>query len=165
MSVSVRPFGSLSSGEEVRAYTIVNSRGASCTVLDYGAIVQALCVPNRDGGLTDVVLGYDTAAGYENGHGHLGEIHILHGFGGELAEVKAEVAAVVGKNGQYVSAHAGKVFVQVLIAAFLGGDGLIGLVGEHGLEDRAENGVELTEEAVLLGACEMTVRSASEDFL
>ena len=72
MSVSVRPFGALSAGEEVKAYTVTNDDGASCTVLDYGATVQALCVPNKDGGFTDVVLGYDTAAGYETGHGHLG---------------------------------------------------------------------------------------------
>ena len=72
MSVTVRPFGSLSTGEEVRAYTITNGGGASCTLLDYGAIVQAICVPNKDGGLTDVVLGYDTAAEYETGRGHLG---------------------------------------------------------------------------------------------
>ena len=44
MSVTVRSFGSLSTGEEVRAYTITNGK-ASCTVLDYGAIVQAICVP------------------------------------------------------------------------------------------------------------------------
>lgn len=72
MSVSVRSFGSLSTGEEVHAYTITNDGGASCTVLDYGAIVQALCVPNKDGGFTDVVLGYDSAAEYETGKGHLG---------------------------------------------------------------------------------------------
>ena len=72
MSVTVRPFGAISTGEEVKAYTITNDDGASCTVLDYGATIQALCVPNKDGGFTDVVLGYDTAAGYENGHGHLG---------------------------------------------------------------------------------------------
>jgi len=72
MSVSVRPFGSLSTGEAVRAFTITNDRGASCTLLDYGAYVQALCVPNKDGGLTDVVLGYDSAAGYEAGHDYIG---------------------------------------------------------------------------------------------
>ena len=72
MSVTVRPFGSLSTGEAVNAYTITNNLGASCTVLDYGAIVQAICVPNKNGGVTDVVLGYDTAAEYETGHGHLG---------------------------------------------------------------------------------------------
>ena len=72
MSVRVRSFGALSTGEDVKAYTITNDDGASCTLLDYGAIIQAVCVPNRDGGLTDVVLGYDTAAEYETGKGHLG---------------------------------------------------------------------------------------------
>ena len=72
MSVTVRPFGSLSTGEAAKAYTITNEHGASCTLIDYGATVQALCVPNKDGSLTDVVLGYDSAAAYETGHGHLG---------------------------------------------------------------------------------------------
>lgn len=72
MSVTVRPFGSLSTGEEVHAYTITNNIGASCTLLDYGANIQAITVPNKDGGFTDTVLGFDTAAGYENGAGHLG---------------------------------------------------------------------------------------------
>ena len=66
MSVSVRPFGFTREGEEVRAFTIENDLGASCTLLDYGATVQSLLVPNRGGGLTDVVLGFDTVAGYEN---------------------------------------------------------------------------------------------------
>ena len=68
MSVSVRPFGLTRDGLEVRAFTIANDDGVCCTLLDYGATVQSLCVPNRDGGLTDVVLGYDTVAEYE-GHG------------------------------------------------------------------------------------------------
>lgn len=48
MSVSVRPFGSTRQGEAVRAYTISNELGASATLLDYGATVQSLCIPNRD---------------------------------------------------------------------------------------------------------------------
>ena len=72
MSVTVRPFGFTREGEEVRAYTITNETGASCTLLDYGATVQALCVPNRDGGFTDVVLGFDSVAEYEDGVCYLG---------------------------------------------------------------------------------------------
>ena len=72
MSVTVRPFGFTREGEKVHAFTITNETGASCTLLDYGATVQALCVPNRDGGLTDVVLGYDTVAEYENANYFLG---------------------------------------------------------------------------------------------
>lgn len=72
MSVTVRPFGLTREGEEVRAYTIINEIGASVTLLDYGATVQALCVPNRAGGFTDVVLGYDTVNEYENGTAYVG---------------------------------------------------------------------------------------------
>ncbi len=72
MSVTVQPFGFTRAGEEVKAYTIVNEIGASCTLLDYGATVQALNVPNKNGGFTDVVLGYDTVAEYEDGNFFLG---------------------------------------------------------------------------------------------
>ncbi len=72
MSVSVRPFGLTRAGEEVMAYTITNSCGAGAVLLDYGATVQSLLVPDRDGRLTDVVLGYDSVAGYEAGAAFIG---------------------------------------------------------------------------------------------
>ena len=72
MSVSVRPFGLTRRGEEVKAYTITNEIGASVTLLDYGATVQALLIPDKDDVLTDVVLGYDTVAEYEAGTAYLG---------------------------------------------------------------------------------------------
>ena len=72
MSVTVRPFGSTRAGEEVRAYTITNALGACAVLLDYGATVQSLLVPDRGGSLTDVVLGYDTVAEYEAGGAFIG---------------------------------------------------------------------------------------------
>ena len=72
MKTSSRPFGALADGTPVTAYTLENSRGMAVTVIDYGATVQALLVPNKKGGLTDVALGYDTAAEYEAGDGFLG---------------------------------------------------------------------------------------------
>ena len=101
MSVSVRPFGSLSTGEEVHAYTITNDGGASCTVLDYGAIVQALCVPNKDGGFTDVVLGYDSAAGYEKGRGHLGGMigRVANRLGGARFSLNGKEYTLEKNNG------------------------------------------------------------------
>ena len=72
MSVTVRPFGFTKAGEEVRAYTITDAAGASCTLLDYGATVQALRVPNKNGGLTDVVLGFESVAEYEDTNFFLG---------------------------------------------------------------------------------------------
>ncbi len=72
MSVSTFPFGALSDGTPVTAARIENASGASATLLDYGATLQSLCVPDAAGKLVDVVLGYDTAAEYEAQSGHLG---------------------------------------------------------------------------------------------
>ena len=63
--VTQRTFGTLPSGEEVQIYHLENKSGAFAEVLQFGAIFVKLCVPDRDGRLTDVVLGYDDLAGYE----------------------------------------------------------------------------------------------------
>ena len=54
------------------AFTVRNQNGASLTVLDYGATIQSLCVPDREGNLVDVVLGYDTEEEYKQNGGYLG---------------------------------------------------------------------------------------------
>ena len=72
MAVAFQNFGNLQDGRAVTAATLRNKSGAALMVLDYGATVQSLCVPNRDGGQTDVVLGYDTAAGYGTNDAYLG---------------------------------------------------------------------------------------------
>lgn len=63
--VTQRTFGTLPSGEAVQIYHLENKSGAYAEVLQYGAILVKLCVPDRDGKLTDVVLGYDDLKGYE----------------------------------------------------------------------------------------------------
>ena len=72
MSISSFPFDSLRDGAPVTAHRMTNSGGASVTVLDYGATVQSILIPDRSGVLTDVVLGYDTAMEYERNDGYLG---------------------------------------------------------------------------------------------
>ena len=66
------PFGTLSDGTPVTAARLETASGASLTVLDYGATIQSLRVPDHDGRLVDVVLGYDTAAEYERNNYYLG---------------------------------------------------------------------------------------------
>lgn len=65
-------FGRTAAGEEVKAYTLVNGCGAELTVLDFGGTIHSLKVPSQDGSLVDVVLGYDSVEGYEQGDGYLG---------------------------------------------------------------------------------------------
>ncbi|MBO7372965.1 MAG: galactose mutarotase [Oscillospiraceae bacterium] len=64
MAIKFSTFGTLADGRTVTAAVMTNKSGASMTVLDYGATIQSLCIPDRDGRLTDVVLGYDTIEEY-----------------------------------------------------------------------------------------------------
>lgn len=65
MSVSERRFGVLSTGEPVRIFHLENKEGAYAEVMEYGAILVKVCVPDKDGKLTDIVLGYDDLQSYE----------------------------------------------------------------------------------------------------
>ena len=67
-------FGYTKAGEPVTAFRLTNSSGACAVILDYGCILQVLTVPNAQGTFTDVVLGYDTMAEYEENDGYLGAV-------------------------------------------------------------------------------------------
>ncbi|NNJ26247.1 aldose epimerase family protein [Alienimonas chondri] len=52
--------------DSVRLYTLTNPSGASVKITNYGAIVTSIVVPDRDGNLADVALGYDELKSYTN---------------------------------------------------------------------------------------------------
>ena len=58
------PFGTAPDGQPVDVYTLTNPRGVEARVTNYGGIILGLRVPDRNGRFEDVVLGYDTLAGY-----------------------------------------------------------------------------------------------------
>ena len=57
-------WGTLPDGRPMTRYTLTNSAGARARFMPYGAAVLAVEVPDRDGNLADVALGYATAADY-----------------------------------------------------------------------------------------------------
>ena len=63
-SVTQEPFGALPDGREVVKYTLSNSQGMSVSIMNYGAIVTNLEVPDKNGESGNVVLGYDSLQGY-----------------------------------------------------------------------------------------------------
>ncbi len=64
MAIEKRNFGIAGDGTAVTAYRIVNESAASITILDYGAILLSAVVPDKNGKMTDVVLGYDRVESY-----------------------------------------------------------------------------------------------------
>ena len=57
-------FGHLSDGAPVEAIRLVGRRGMSATILSYGATLQSLIVPDREGQMADVTLGHASLAEY-----------------------------------------------------------------------------------------------------
>src|SRR5882757_8973384 len=60
--VKMRSFGKTRDGREAHLYTLSNKSGMEVSIK----------VPDRNGKLGDVVLGYDSVEGYENGTAYIG---------------------------------------------------------------------------------------------
>jgi aldose 1-epimerase len=65
-------FGALPDGSPAHVFTLTNARGLVAKLTDYGATLTALHVPDREGRLADVVLGFDTVEPYLGGHPYFG---------------------------------------------------------------------------------------------
>ncbi|MDJ0278769.1 aldose epimerase family protein [Sphingomonas sp. 2R-10] len=57
-------FGTLADGTAIEAVTLTGSNGVSARIMTLGATLQAFDVPDRNGKVADVTLGYDDAASY-----------------------------------------------------------------------------------------------------
>ena len=71
--ITTKPFGRLPDGQAVTQYTMTNGSGASVSLIDYGGIVTNIIVPDKDGNLGDVALGFDNLGGYLADHGCMGD--------------------------------------------------------------------------------------------
>ena len=62
--VKQEPFGRTKDGQEVFIFTLRNAKGAEARISNYGGLVVSLKMPDRNGKLGDVVLGYDHLEDY-----------------------------------------------------------------------------------------------------
>ena len=72
MTIVKKPFGTMPDGTAVSSYIMTSDSGCVAEVLDYGVTIRTLLVPDQDGRLLDVVLGYDTLEEYRANDGYLG---------------------------------------------------------------------------------------------
>ncbi|MDE3057979.1 MAG: galactose mutarotase [Bacteroidota bacterium] len=73
-AIEEKLFGKLRDGREVFSFTLTNASGTRATIINFGAAVVSLYVPDRNGKLADVVLGYDSLDGYVNSTTYFGVI-------------------------------------------------------------------------------------------
>ncbi len=64
MTMKKESFGKTPQGKEVTIFTLVNVNGLKARIIDYGAILISIEVPDRNGKLADVTLGFDSLDGY-----------------------------------------------------------------------------------------------------
>ncbi|MBF9223682.1 aldose epimerase family protein [Hymenobacter ruricola] len=59
-------FGKTADGTEVQLFTLSNANGVKATITDFGGTLTSLLVPDKDGQLGDVILGFDNVSGYQS---------------------------------------------------------------------------------------------------
>lgn len=64
LSLSSKKFGKTPSGDEVTLFTLGLSKKVSLSIMDYGATWTHLFIPDRNGKMEDVLLGFDSMKGY-----------------------------------------------------------------------------------------------------
>ena len=96
-------------GSQVDLYTLKNSNGLEAKITNYGEIVVSLLVPDKNGRLTDVVLGYDDLCDYLAYTPYFG--CIVGRYGNRIANAKFTLGGVdyhlVANNGEN-SLHGGR---------------------------------------------------------
>jgi aldose 1-epimerase len=108
--IKMEQFGTTRDGKEVNLYTLKNAKGCEVKITNYGGIVVSLTVPDKDGNLGDVVLGYDNLDGYIKNSPYFGAL--IGRYGNRIGNAKFTLdgttytlAANDGKN----SLHGGRV--------------------------------------------------------
>lgn len=112
MSFKKTEFGKVKSQAETYLYTFENRKGTQMMITDFGASLVSVFVKDKNGVLRDVVLGYDTAAGYEEDNGlFLGAIvgRNANRIGGASLEIEGKEYPLY-KNNNDNNLHSGPDF-------------------------------------------------------
>lgn len=72
--VEKKSFGKLDDGREIFSFTLTNNNKVAAEIIDFGATVVSLVVPDKNGKFEDVVLGYDAVGEYAKGTSYFGAI-------------------------------------------------------------------------------------------
>jgi aldose 1-epimerase len=106
--VKKQAFGKLADGQEISLYTLSNKSGMAASVMNYGAILVSLRVPDKAGKLGDVVLGFDSLEGYLKPNPYFGAI--VGRYGNRIAHGTFQLDGVrysLAKNNGANSLHGG----------------------------------------------------------
>ena len=101
-------FGTNAEGSLVELFTLTNAQGLEVRALNFGGIITSLRVPDRNGNLEDVVLGFDRLEPYLENKPYLGAI--IGRYGNRIANGKFNIDGVeysLARNNGSNSLHGG----------------------------------------------------------
>jgi len=102
MSANKESFGKTPDGKQVDLYTLTNTSGIRARITSFGAILVSLEVPDRDGSLADITLGFDKLDGYLGVHPYFGAIvgRYANRIGKAAFKLDGKVYKLAANNGE-----------------------------------------------------------------
>ena len=79
-------FGKLPTGETVKIFTLRNPSGMIVRIMEKGATITGIQAPDKNGNLTNVILGRPTLEGYLDGFG--GSAAVIGRFANRIARAR-----------------------------------------------------------------------------
>jgi len=89
MDIEVKQFGTTPDGQKIQLYTLRNSKGLKAEIMTYGGILVSLQVPDSQGNMGDIVLGYDNLDDYIKNNPYFG--CIVGRYGNRIAKGKFSI--------------------------------------------------------------------------
>ncbi len=106
--ISVSDFGTTKSGKSVKKIVLCGTDGFSVSLLSYGGIINKILVPDAEGNLENVVLGFDNLLDYEEKSPYFGAI--IGRYANRILGAKFTLDGqefVLGKNDPFGCVHGG----------------------------------------------------------
>lgn len=127
--MEMKEYGQTEEGP-AQLFTLKNSNGMTVEITNYGGIITRLFVLDRNGTLDDVVLGFDSLAGYQSEHPYFGAI--IGRYGNRIAKGKFSIdgkAYTLAINNDPNALHGGPTGFHKRLwkAGEIKGDGYVGL--------------------------------------
>lgn len=109
-SIIKRPYGTTMAGRQVDEFTLTNGNGVEVKVITYGGIMTSIKVPDRNGNLANVALGFSNLEQYETQNPYFGCItgRYANRIANATFELNGETYTLAANNGPN-SLHGGNV--------------------------------------------------------
>ncbi len=88
-SITSAPFGTLPDGRDATLYTLTNPSGIMVKITDFGGIITEIHVPDRDGQMADIALGYGRLQPYTDESPYFGAL--IGRYGNRIAHGRFEL--------------------------------------------------------------------------